>query len=168
MERCLHIAKQMSSAFLSIAPNGAPSSTHWVTGESHVMRALETSVEEIAGCLCPGTLIGDAGTGKHALALRLYELSSRIDGAFLEVECARATEDSFRGESRFLQCGTLFLDELTALRSGGPPGLRETYFGARAEWLTRPRRVAGSRYELDACGSDSASQLFRCLSATPT
>ena len=138
MERCLHIAKQMSAPFMTIAPNGAPSSTHWVTGESHVMRALEASVEEIAGCSCPVTLIGDAGTGKHALALRLYELSSRIDGAFLEVECARATEDNFRGESRFLQCGTLYLDELTALRSGVHAVLVETYFGARAEWLSLP------------------------------
>lgn len=108
-----------------------PSEEIQLVGESpSFLRVLE-EVSTVAELDKPVLLVGERGTGKELLALRLHFLSKRWDSMYLQVNCASLTETlletelfgheagSFTGATRRhlgrferANTGTLFLDEL--------------------------------------------------------
>jgi two-component system, NtrC family, response regulator AtoC len=116
--------------------------THWVSGGSPAMRVIERVVEQIAPTSCPVLLVGPPGLGKHALAFRIYELSARVSGSFLELPCASAADETFLPGSRYLTCGTLYLDEVADLRPEYQAALVEVFFSPSSDWSKLPRLIA--------------------------
>ena len=108
-----------------------PSEEIQLVGESpSFLRVLE-EVSTVAELDKPVLLVGERGTGKELLALRLHFLSKRWDSMYLQMNCASLTETlletelfgheagSFTGATRRhlgrferANTGTLFLDEL--------------------------------------------------------
>ncbi|HKI02599.1 MAG TPA: sigma-54 dependent transcriptional regulator [Thermoanaerobaculia bacterium] len=102
-----------------------------LSGESPAMRAVLDALERV-GPASAGVLIrGESGTGKELVARRIHELSDRVRGAFVAVNCAAIPDTlveselfghrrgAFTGADRdrpgkFRQAdgGTLFLDEV--------------------------------------------------------
>jgi DNA-binding NtrC family response regulator len=151
----------MGSYSTSPISSGAAAPTHWVNSQSPVMNTIERTVEELAPGSCPILLIGPSGTGKHALAFRIYELSSRVNRSFLELECTNAPDDAFAPKSRFVSCGTLHLSNVGELEPRQQNALFDLYFGGGADWSKLPRLIASST---DA-GCSSGHPLFCCLQA---
>jgi DNA-binding NtrC family response regulator len=131
------------------------------------MSSLEHYVEQIAPASCPVFLVGPGGTGKHALALRIYQLSSRLDGSFLELQCERAAENVFAASSRYLAVGTLYLDEVSALSAANQSALLDAYFGGHTSWEQLPRLIAATVHNRDEIGREGEvdAALYGCLGA---
>jgi two-component system, NtrC family, response regulator AtoC len=96
----------------------------FVRGVSAPMRALESTLEDIAITDVPVLLAGESGTGKEVLALEIHRLSRHRDEAFLKCGCAGLTPESLAtrltrvnegGGNGIPHGGSLFLDEITHL-----------------------------------------------------
>jgi two-component system nitrogen regulation response regulator NtrX len=106
-------------------------SRHEIVGGSFAVRALLERIEKVAPTDARVLITGENGTGKELVARALHRLSARVDGAFVEVNCAAIPSElieselfghmkgSFTGAhadraGRFEQAddGTLFLDEI--------------------------------------------------------
>jgi two-component system nitrogen regulation response regulator NtrX len=106
-------------------------SRYEIVGRSYAIRALIEKIERVAPTPARVLITGENGTGKELVARALHRLSSRADGAFVEVNCAAIPSElieselfghmkgSFTGAvsdraGKFEQAhgGTLFLDEV--------------------------------------------------------
>jgi two-component system response regulator AtoC len=110
------------------------SRTPTLIGQSPVMRKLFSVIERVAPSDASVLVTGATGTGKELAARAIHELSSRRDGAFVDINCSAIPETlieaelfghqrgTFTGahENRSglfekASGGTLFLDEVDAL-----------------------------------------------------
>jgi len=104
---------------------------HQMIGTSQAMEKLRNMIERVAPTDARVLITGDNGTGKEVVARLLYEQSNRIDGPFVEVNCAAIPSELIESElfghekgaftsairqriGKFEQAdnGTIFLDEI--------------------------------------------------------
>ncbi|MGB6008427.1 sigma 54-interacting transcriptional regulator [Castellaniella sp.] len=102
-----------------------------LVAECTAMRALMRDVELYAACDASVVIHGETGTGKERVAQRLHELSSRVGGPFVAVNCGAVPDGLFeahffghakgaftgavgahKGYFEQADGGTLFLDEI--------------------------------------------------------
>lgn len=105
-----------------------------IIGEHLGLKAVMTSVRQVAHLDSPALLLGETGTGKELIAGAIHDLSSRRDGPFVKVNCGAIPDTlidselfghekgAFTGASsrklgRFERAdgGTIFLDEVGEL-----------------------------------------------------
>jgi two-component system response regulator AtoC len=89
------------------------------------VRPLERIIAEIAPTNIPVLIIGESGSGKEVIALRIHRLSNRGNEPFVKLTCARLTVkdlDHLLGGKkaagivkRLSDAGTVFLDEVSDL-----------------------------------------------------
>ncbi len=110
---------------------GEVQSRHEIVGRSFAIRQVLERLERVAPTDARVLITGENGTGKELVARAIHRLSSRADGAFVEVNCAAIPSElieselfghlkgSFTGahEDRagkfeLADGGTLFLDEV--------------------------------------------------------
>lgn len=138
--------------------------------KSPAMHAIEALLERVAPSDASVLLLGESGSGKEVVAARLHEMSARVAGPFVRINCGAISPNmleaelfgyvkgAFTGansayEGVFQQAhgGTLFLDEIAELP---------------AESQTRLLRVLQER-EFRPIGSSRVVQVdFRLVSAT--
>jgi DNA-binding NtrC family response regulator len=69
-----------------------------LVGESPCMQEVRRTIEEVADTVHPVLIVGETGTGKEVAANLIHELSGRIDGPFVAVNCAAIPKDLFESE----------------------------------------------------------------------
>jgi len=69
-----------------------------IVGTSPVMRALMSTVQQVAPSSATVLLRGESGTGKEVCARAIHQLSSRSDGPFVAVNCAALPESILEAE----------------------------------------------------------------------
>jgi DNA-binding NtrC family response regulator len=99
----------------------------FVPAMSRAMQTLESIALEIAPTNIPVLLFGEVGTGKKMFALRLHELSDRLERRFRSISCASLTPEAFQSELGLAETnkgrfaleqegtGTVFFDEISEL-----------------------------------------------------
>jgi two-component system response regulator AtoC len=100
-----------------VSSNGA---CLFVPAVSAAMRQIERTATDIAATDLPVLIMGESGTGKSVLALRIHHLSQRTKEAFVRMNCAAVTPKLFEkgiddNWSNWPGAGTLFLDEIADL-----------------------------------------------------
>jgi two-component system, NtrC family, nitrogen regulation response regulator NtrX len=90
-----------------------------IIGESVPMKALRQQLSLMAATNGRVLIYGESGVGKELVAHAIHAASARVDGPFVEVNCAAIPEDLFAGANedktgKFEKAdsGTLFLDEV--------------------------------------------------------
>jgi len=102
-----------------------------ILGRSPAIRELLASIDRVAATHARVLITGENGTGKELVARRLHDLSPRVEGPFVDVNCAAIPKDlleselfghekgSFtgahaqkKGKFELAHGGTLFLDEV--------------------------------------------------------
>ncbi|OUS03977.1 sigma-54-dependent Fis family transcriptional regulator [Rhodobacterales bacterium 52_120_T64] len=94
-------------------------------GDTNVIRDLREDILDMAETEAPVMILGETGTGKELVAHALHDLSARISGPFIALNCATISEQNFEeemfgradgalGTIASANRGTLFLDELGA------------------------------------------------------
>ncbi len=105
-----------------------------IIGQSHAMKNLLETVEQVAPSEATVLIHGESGTGKELIAGAIHHNSRRKDGPFIKINCAAITETlleselfghekgAFTGadkrkEGRFVQAhnGSLLLDEVSEM-----------------------------------------------------
>jgi len=86
------------------------------------MQGIQRTVFDIAATQIPVLILGESGTGKGALALRVHNLSGHRDEPFVKLNCAALTQELARHDSgragaldepaNWFNAGTIFLDEI--------------------------------------------------------
>jgi two-component system response regulator AtoC len=90
----------------------------FVSGTNPAMRALERVMTNIALTDIPVLLMGESGSGKEEVALRIHQLSRRQDQPFIKMICASLAPDHLEELAR----------ELTEVTESGAPALQGTVF----------------------------------------
>ncbi len=137
-----------------------PDGADFIMGSSPGLRALERAVADLAESAIPVLILGEAGSGKTALARHIHRASMRRQLPFIHISCARITP-SFFGLAPTndrdqvvrlanLQPGTLYLDEITDLASACQSQFLNGYLdlsgdGTQAAW----RLIMSSRRDLE-------------------
>lgn len=117
-----------------VTPPPAAAALQALVGESAPMQAVRQTLRRCARGMAPVLIQGESGTGKELAARALHELSSRVGGRFVAVNCSAIPEHlleaeffgyrkgAFTGatsahEGFFAAAtgGTLFLDEIAEL-----------------------------------------------------
>ena len=105
-----------------------------LVGNSHVMRQIYTTIEQVAGSAVSVLISGESGTGKEVVANTIHQLSPRAARPFVAINCSAIPESLMESElfghergaftgaiSRREGCfelansGTLFLDEIAEM-----------------------------------------------------
>jgi DNA-binding NtrC family response regulator len=105
-----------------------------LVGNSHVMRQIYTTIEQVAGSAVSVLITGESGTGKEVVANTIHQLSPRAARPFVAINCSAIPESLMESElfghergaftgaiSRREGCfelansGTLFLDEIAEM-----------------------------------------------------
>ncbi len=132
-----------------------------LVGRSHAMRKLYTSIERAAQTDHTVLVQGETGSGKELVAQALHQLSARVRGPFVVVDCAAVPptlveshlfghrRGAFTGAVRdaagaFTQAegGTLFLDEVAELPLEAQPKLLRVLESRTIEPVGSGARVA--------------------------
>lgn len=123
---------------------------HFVPGCSPAVRALENIVEHIASTLDPVLILGEIGVGKHALAFRIHQLSSRLGQPFRDLLCAQVTPETLEllPKAGSGDLGTLALLEVADLSALAQERLAELYFDDQRRFSALPRLIATSARDL--------------------
>jgi Nif-specific regulatory protein len=102
-----------------------------IVGDSPALRALLEKIMIVAKSHSPVLLRGESGTGKELIAKAIHELSPRVKGPFIKINCAALPEsvleselfghekgaftgavNARKGRFELADKGTLFLDEI--------------------------------------------------------
>lgn len=148
--------------------------TPTLVGQSPVMRKLFSVIERVAPTEASVLITGATGTGKELAARAIHNMSSRRDGAFVDINCSAIPETlieaelfghqrgTFTGahENRSglfekASGGTLFLDEVDALNLSAQAKLLRVLqertvrrIGARANIAIDVRIISASNCDL--------------------
>ena len=106
-----------------------------ILGEDPAFLEVEEQVSRLAAISRPCLVVGERGTGKELLAIRLHYLSPRWDGPFVKVNCAALTE-------------TLLDSELFGHEAGA-------FTGAQRQHMGRFERAEGGTLLLDEIANAS-------------
>ena len=106
-------------------------------GRDHKMQKIYDIIDVVADTRATVLITGESGTGKSLIARTIHQKSSRRDKAFVEVSCGALpetlleselfghTRGSFTGATadkpgkfELANCGTIFLDEISAASPG--------------------------------------------------
>ena len=107
-----------------MASTGTGEDWPFVNAVSPALRALDRMVREIAPTDIPVLLMGESGSGKDVVALRIHRLSRRGNGPFLKVVCTALTpmaiEQMLHANERARAkkdsaAGSIFFDEVCDL-----------------------------------------------------
>jgi two-component system response regulator PilR (NtrC family) len=130
-------AKTLTTPSLPQPVTETTSNTHGIEtliGESTAMVKLRDYIKRVAPSMAPVLIRGESGTGKELTARALHELSPRVAGPFVAVNCGAIPQELLEAEffgyrkgaftganadrEGFFQAaagGTLFLDEVAEL-----------------------------------------------------
>jgi DNA-binding NtrC family response regulator len=105
-----------------------------LVGNSHVMRQIYTTIEQVASSAVSVFITGESGTGKEVVANTIHQLSPRASRPFVAINCSAIPESLMESElfghergaftgaiARREGCfelantGTLFLDEIAEM-----------------------------------------------------
>ncbi len=105
-----------------------------LVGNSHAMRQIYTTIEQVASSAVSVFITGESGTGKEVVANTIHQLSPRISRPFVPINCSAIPESLMESElfghergaftgaiARREGCfelantGTLFLDEIAEM-----------------------------------------------------
>lgn len=116
------------------------------------MHWLESIAAEAARTHCPVLLIGDPGTGKRALAIRMHHVS-HCKEPFEEVDCANANVAAMISNdvAAVLQGGTVYLHNFDELSLPARNVLLAVYSDTRRDNL--PRLIAATRQRAYTLGA---------------
>src|SRR5918994_189395 len=87
-------------------PRSSSAKTPTLIGQSPVMRKLFSVIERVAPTDASVLITGATGTGKELAARAIHELSSRRDGAFVDINCSAIPETLIEAELFGHQRGT--------------------------------------------------------------
>jgi two-component system response regulator AtoC len=108
---------------MAMAPK-VPALDFQFLGESPAMRALEMAIRDVASSALPVLILGEPGTGKRSLGLKIHQLSPWSNVEVVEVECADLTPEQctlnpgtgyVMGENRGAGVATILFHEVTNL-----------------------------------------------------
>jgi transcriptional regulator with PAS, ATPase and Fis domain len=115
----------VSASYLTSRIHGTSAAIGALRGQIHRLAAFDT----LGSPLVPTILLqGETGTGKGLVARVLHESGPRVEGPFLEVNCAAIPETLLEAELFGFEAGA-FTD---AKRP--KPGLFEAASGGRSSW----------------------------------
>jgi two-component system response regulator AtoC len=109
---------------------------HYVPSASPALRQVEEVIANVAATDFPLLIMGESGSGKEAVALRIHRRSLRSSDPFIKVVCGALTPSFFEtlhsggegddghGVSRM---GTLFLDEIVELTPPSQASLLQAF-----------------------------------------
>ena len=110
---------------------------HYVVSASPSVRMVEEMILNVATTDFPLLIMGESGSGKEAVALRIHRRSLRSDDAFVKVVCGALSPaffETLRGESEggdghgtSSKIGTLFLDEIVELTPSSQTSLLQAF-----------------------------------------
>jgi two-component system, NtrC family, response regulator AtoC len=102
----------------SILRRDAPAALLLFDAQSPSMKAVEGIVRELAHSSVPVLLLGERGTGKRTIALRIHCASDRAPEEFFVLSCAGLGPQALR-VNQYQPGATLYLDEIGDLSSDG-------------------------------------------------
>lgn len=108
---------------IAVASSTAPmDDAIYLGSQNPAVRGLERIIAEIAPTSIPVLLVGENGSGKEVVAVRIHRLSQRRSESFVKVVCTRFASEcleepmdgwsSNNGIRSLLSTGTVFLDEV--------------------------------------------------------
>ena len=92
--------------------------SRFIVGVSRSMKSFERLIRELADSDVPVLLVSEPGAGKRATAEYIHRISTRRQEPFVALMARNVTEENFDSKNLscvFLNCGTVYLDEVTAL-----------------------------------------------------
>lgn len=120
------------------------------------MKYLERAVADVAANEVPVLLIGEAGTGKKALARHIHDSSSRRHQLFTSIRCADLTAEKLGlGTAEIaptlarFPSGTLFLGEIGELCSRCQIAILRLFFDDGLTQSRRFRIIASTTHDLE-------------------
>lgn len=127
-------------------------SADFVQSASPSMRIVEGVMLEVAHTDVPVLLLAEAGAGKKAIARRIHDASHRACRPLHRLACEALGPEDSSWKNAMQSGGTVFLEELTALRPQSQRWLLQTLMGTvsngRAAALAR--LICGSACDLES------------------
>lgn len=125
----------------------------FLPGTSASMRALEEAIKNVAATGVPVLIVGENGSGKHAVARRIHQLSSRAEEPIHELVCGGLCADFFspgQGGLGRLAASTVLLTEVGDLSSSSQSKLLHCLSELKQNFDGgMPRILASTRRNLD-------------------
>jgi two-component system response regulator AtoC len=110
---------------------------HYVISASPALRAVEEMILNVAATDFPLLIMGESGSGKEAVALRIHRRSLRSNDSFVKVVCGalnpavfetlRQDSEAGNGHGVPSKIGTLFLDEIVELTPSSQASLLQAF-----------------------------------------
>ncbi|HEY3973303.1 MAG TPA: sigma 54-interacting transcriptional regulator [Candidatus Sulfotelmatobacter sp.] len=134
----------------------APAEIAFVEGVSASMRPVEAVIRELAQSEVPVLVLAEAGSGKHATALRIHRMSRRSAQPFRWFQCLGLKPEELEileeQEIAGASAGTIYLQELADLSAEGQDRLLEALpqsSGKSTEGSERARLICSSARDLE-------------------
>lgn len=127
----------------------------FVESVSPSMRPVEVVISELSQSDVPVLLLAEAGSGKHATARRIHQMSRRSGQPFRRLQCSTLKPEDLAPAPKngdHTGAGTMFLEELADLSSNAQAFLRELLVRAadgQGSGNGSPRLICGSARDLE-------------------
>jgi two-component system response regulator AtoC len=144
-----------------VAPTARGEDWSFVTPLSEALQTLDRMIRDIAPTDIPILLMGESGSGRDVVALRIHRLSRRKEGPFVKVACGVQSPSAWEGlrppregiePGGNGKVGTIFLDEVCDLDPACQPKLLQLLpdgdAGGAGQYL-RPRMISATERNLE-------------------
>jgi two-component system response regulator AtoC len=132
-----------------IVPKTSGAEDFQFVGDCPAMKALEMATREVANSSLPVLVLGEAGTGKRALGMRIHQLSPWANTEFAEIDCSQfgseqisidllCSKESEGTETPII--GTILLLEVSSLDSRAQAQVYE-FLSGHFDQQRQPRRT---------------------------
>ncbi len=134
IRRAFHLREIEQDSVQARTPAPAGDNPSGIIGQSQAMRDVLSRIPRIASSDVPVLIQGESGTGKELVARAIHELSPRVSGPMVCVNCGAVPENlieseffghergaftgavsTVRGKVEYAHKGSLFLDEIGEL-----------------------------------------------------